>query len=522
MTPQLQTRSYTFLKARRWLSDKQKQLMRPRSLLSRLSGSTMARNAVLLTIWLIVVGLLAGFLARSQANTREGVDERFEVRAQIASRFVSTYVRDLVERQRDVAERRLVDAEVAEDAFQRAVADGGYEAAVLLDARGRLLRVAPAKPELLGSDMTVKYEHLRRAVAGGVTVSKVVPSASLGVPVVAFAVPFTSARGERRVYSAAYDVATTPLGAYLRNAIPVSPNRVYLIDAAGQVIADNGAELTKMRSLARIDAELADALAEGPKGSYESPDEGTQRYASRSVPGTPWRIAISVPEQTVYASIHGTSRWLAWVAVIGFALGGLLAALLFSRLLVSRTRLASANAALERLSRVDPLTGLHNRRHLEEVLRALVSAGRRHDLSFAVLLIDIDHFKRVNDRYGHRIGDEVLRATAATIDGDLREEDAVARWGGEEFLVALPGAGRECAEATAERIRAGVAAAEVEVADGDPISVTVTIGVAIWTDGPFEQAVERADAALYLGKAAGRDRVVTTEEPALRSGLTAS
>ncbi|HYI99990.1 MAG TPA: sensor domain-containing diguanylate cyclase [Thermoleophilaceae bacterium] len=496
--------------------------MSPRPLLNRLSGSGVVRGVALLSIWLIVVGGLAGFLARSQANTRAGVDERFEVRAQIASRFVSTYVRDLVDRQRDVAHRRLAHGGVEEDVFARTVADGGYEAAVLLDGRGRLLRVAPAKPELLGSDMTGRYEHLRRAVAGDATVSKVVPSAARGVPVVAFAVPFTAAGGERRVYSVAYDVATTPLGAYLRNAIPVSPNRVYLIDAAGEVIADNGAELTDVRSLDRIDAALAGALVENPKGSYESPDEGTQRYASRRVPGTPWRIAISVPEETVYASIHGTSRWLAWLAVVGFALGSLLAALLFSRLLDSRTRLASANAALDRLSRVDPLTGLHNRRHLEEVLSALVSAGRRHDTSFAVLLIDIDHFKRVNDRYGHRIGDEVLRATAATIDGDLRMEDAVARWGGEEFLVALPGATAECAEAAAERIRAAVAAAEVTAADHDPIRVTVTIGVAIWTGGPFEQLVERADAALYLGKAAGRDRVVVAGEPAIRSGLTAS
>jgi diguanylate cyclase (GGDEF)-like protein len=495
--------------------------MRRRSLLSRLSGNGVVRNVMLLLAWVIVVGGLAGFLARSQASTREGVDERFEVRAQIASRFVSTYVRDLIDRQRDVAERRLVDPDVDENVFQRVVADGGYEAAVLLDARGRLLRVAPAKPELLGDDMTVSYEHLRRAVAGRVSVSKVVPSAARGVPVVAFAVPFADAAGERRVYSAAYDVSTTPLGAYLRNAIPVSPNHVYLMDAAGRVIADNGAKLTNVRNLDLIDAELADALAKRPKGSYESSDEGSQRYASRGVPGTPWRIAISVPEETVYASIHGTSRWLAWLAVVGFALGGLLVALLFSRLLVSRSRLASANAALERLSRLDPLTGLYNRRHLEEVLSALVSAGRRHDVGFAVLLIDIDHFKRINDSYGHRVGDEVLRATAATIDGDLRLEDAVARWGGEEFLVALPGATMELARTAAERIRTAVAAAQVDVAGRDPIDVTVTIGVAVWTGGPFEQVVERADAALYLGKAGGRDRVVTAGSPAMRSGLTA-
>ena len=166
-----------------------------------------------------------------------------------------------------------------------------------------------------------------------------------------------------------------------------------------------------------------------------------------------------------------------------------------------------AKAALERLSRIDSLTGLHNRRHIEEVLNGLVSAARRHDHGFAVLLADIDCFKEVNDSHGHRVGDEVLCATADTIVAALRTEDCIARWGGEEFLVALPGQDAKGAAAAAERIRAAVATAAIETSSGLDLAVTVTLGGAVWAGDSVEEIVQHADAALYRGKAAGRDTV---------------
>jgi diguanylate cyclase (GGDEF)-like protein len=318
-------------------------------------------------------------------------------------------------------------------------------------------------------------------------------------------VPFSTAEG-RRVYSGAYDVAQTPLGAYLRNAIQVKPNQVYLVDTAGEVIAKNGRRLSSIRNLERMNAPLARALREGREGSYESAD-GEQRYSSRVVPGTPWRVVLSIPAEILYSSTAGSNRWLPWLAIAGFAIGGLLVILLLSRLLVSRSRLASANLALDQLSRVDPLTGLHNRRHLEEVLGALMSAGARHNMSLVVLLVDIDHFKDVNDTHGHQVGDEVLRSTANVIRAMIRTEDAMARWGGEEFLIALPGVSLDGATAVAKRMRTNVATSQVEVADDETVSVTVTVGVAAWDGESVDDLVKRADAALYAGKAAGRNRV---------------
>ena len=446
-------------------------------------------------------------LFASQSRTRDQINERFDLRADIASRFVATYVDDLVDRQRDIARRRLAAAEVGESLFERTVADGGYEAAVLLDSQGRLLRVAPPKPELLGKDLTADYDHLRQGVEGDVAISGVVPSASRGIPVVAFAVPFATAHG-RRVYSGAYDVSRTPLGSYLRNAVQITPNRVYLLDRAGTVVASNRQGGSSVRSLDRIDPGLTRALAEAPQGEYD-PGDGAQRYASRNVAGAPWRVVIAVPQEVLYSSVGGLGRWLPWLAVAAFALVGLLVLGLLSRLMESRARLATMNVSLERLSRVDPLTGLHNRRHLEEVLEALVSAGNRHDMSLSVLVLDIDHFKRVNDTHGHQVGDEVLTATASVIKAMLRTQDAVARWGGEEFLVALPGVGAEAA--VAERMRTSVTVARVESCDDVSIGVTVTIGVAVWNGESVEELLKRADAALYRGKAKGRDRVEVAE-----------
>ncbi|WP_336027505.1 histidine kinase N-terminal 7TM domain-containing diguanylate cyclase [Geodermatophilus sp. FMUSA9-8] len=156
----------------------------------------------------------------------------------------------------------------------------------------------------------------------------------------------------------------------------------------------------------------------------------------------------------------------------------------------------------------DPLTGLHNRRHLDRALGAgLAARPRTGELS--LLVVDVDHFKRVNDRLGHAAGDAVLTAVAGTLAGAVREGDTAARLGGEEFVLVLPGAGREQALARAERIRRTVAATPHDV-DGGPVTVTVSIGVAVCpADGASAATLlEAADRALYTAKATGRDRVV--------------
>ena len=161
---------------------------------------------------------------------------------------------------------------------------------------------------------------------------------------------------------------------------------------------------------------------------------------------------------------------------------------------------------LRRLAQTDPLTGAFNRRHGRERLNAELARRERYGTVVSILLIDIDHFKSINDKHGHEAGDDALRAMVSRLGGLLRTIDLVIRWGGEEFLVILPETGAEGAAATAERLRQGIAA------DGAaPIRLTVSIGVAEADCGDPDNLLRRADAALYRAKAEGRDRIVVAE-----------
>jgi diguanylate cyclase (GGDEF)-like protein len=162
---------------------------------------------------------------------------------------------------------------------------------------------------------------------------------------------------------------------------------------------------------------------------------------------------------------------------------------------------------LEDLAYRDELTELPNRRGAARQVDVLVSRARRHGHQLALLLIDADRFKAVNDDHGHAVGDAVLRELAARLRERVRREDVVGRWGGEEFVVALPETTPDGAAAVAESLRLAIASTPI-VADGAALDVTVSIGVAAWTGQELDELVERADRALYAAKAAGRDRVV--------------
>jgi two-component system, cell cycle response regulator len=171
-------------------------------------------------------------------------------------------------------------------------------------------------------------------------------------------------------------------------------------------------------------------------------------------------------------------------------------------------QLRQRNAELDLISRTDPLTGMPNRRHLQEHLVSMGSVARRHGQHVGALMIDIDRFKSVNDTYGHDGGDRVLRAVAALVTATCRAEDLAGRWGGEEFLVVAPLTDTAGVAALGERIRQAAAAQPVTV-DADRVAaVTVSIGAAS-TDGDMDALVRAADAALYAAKEGGRNRVVT-------------
>ena len=159
-------------------------------------------------------------------------------------------------------------------------------------------------------------------------------------------------------------------------------------------------------------------------------------------------------------------------------------------------------------SMTDPLTGLLNRRYFDEQTRKEVARSRRHGLRFSVLMIDIDHFKRVNDSYGHPVGDLAIKALAEVCSNALRPQDILARYGGEEFVLTLPHTSSDGAGVVAERIRQTVEQVVLDTEAG-PVRFTVSIGISTYSrDLPLEQIVGRADEALYRAKQRGRNCVV--------------
>ena len=156
----------------------------------------------------------------------------------------------------------------------------------------------------------------------------------------------------------------------------------------------------------------------------------------------------------------------------------------------------------------DTLTQLFNRRFLPSILRHEIDLCRRKNIGFAVLMIDVDHFKRINDEHGHEVGDHVLQQIATQLINRARAGDFVFRYGGEEFLVVLAEVDHTLATRAAEKLRSSIEAAELLIANERRLRVTVSIGVAASDGHPdYERLVERADAALYEAKRGGRNRV---------------
>lgn len=181
-------------------------------------------------------------------------------------------------------------------------------------------------------------------------------------------------------------------------------------------------------------------------------------------------------------------------------------------LAASRTKalveeLTAQNARLEQLVSYDELTGLRNRRAILHELEMLLAGARRHERQVAVCMLDIDRFKSINDRHGHRVGDDVLREVGQRLGDRLRTEDIAGRLGGDELLAVLPDTDAEGAAILGQSICDGVCETPVNTSAG-PVDLTVSVGCAAFGDEDAVALLERADGALYAAKAAGRSRTV--------------
>jgi diguanylate cyclase (GGDEF)-like protein/PAS domain S-box-containing protein len=171
-------------------------------------------------------------------------------------------------------------------------------------------------------------------------------------------------------------------------------------------------------------------------------------------------------------------------------------------------QLQAANAELQQLSSIDRLTGLNNRGHWEDAIKLEYARHARYGSQASLVMFDIDHFKHINDTYGHQVGDKVLRAIAELVRGLIRTVDIAGRYGGEEFAVLLPDTDRQGAALFAERLRKAVEADEI-IHEGQPIRCTISLGVSDLgsTVSEYKQMIEQADQAMYVSKKTGRNKV---------------
>lgn len=206
---------------------------------------------------------------------------------------------------------------------------------------------------------------------------------------------------------------------------------------------------------------------------------------------------------------QNVALWMLYAAlVITIVLEGLFIFRPAFRRLLQRTR------ELNDLARTDPLTGCHNRRSFVQFADVFHERVRRYDDPCAVIVMDIDHFKRVNDTHGHALGDLVIKALAETCLGSLRRADVFGRLGGEEFAALLPGNSVDSALEVAEKLRIALSQVAIAVPEGGTLHFTVSVGIAAMNpadESPFE-ALNRADAALYRAKEGGRNRCITDSE----------
>lgn len=391
-------------------------------------------------------------------------------------------------------------------------------------------------------------------------------------PVVPIAVPVKSNDG--RVLGALTAKLAFSPDSIFRGAVPEPSGALYVVNAAyGVIIGSDSTSAALMDS--RFDSTIVrEMLARNPApASFHSPQQRIQVVGTAQAVRFGWYVVAQLPEREAFAQVRHLRNvtvltvlgLLIVVGLMGYVLaqliirplnrltqgatevaagnldvdlkavgGGELGSLVdvFNGMVEQLRRnraeldannelLRTKNEELEHLAITDALTGLSNRRHLIAVLTRETLRARRHESHFAVLMLDVDQFKRYNDTFGHQAGDDVLVRVAVVLGQTVREGvDVAARYGGEEFLVLLPETRIDEAERAAERIRSFI---ENEFWGPDePRQVTISIGVAAYpADGETpETLIASADAAMYRAKQRGRNRVerAAREKPQAKTG----
>jgi len=310
----------------------------------------------IVVVGLLTAGLLLSVLAQQivdqEHSGRQGLQDRLAARMKLTNDFVDAYVDDLILQIRAHAEQSLAGPEPSAEEFARSSAELRLGAVVLLDAEGVALHVLPANPEVVGTNLADRYDHLRQALGGEPAISKVVPSAAAGVPIVAFAVPFETPYG-RRVLSGGLGLEGTPLGELLRTSSALRTQAVFLVDSDDQIVAGSGPGMSG--PVDAFDPEAAAALpAQGFRSVLLHGGDGERLLVTDEVGQAPWRIVTTVTTAELYQPLGDRSA--PWRLFAAFVLVSLLSLALVTRVLVHRRRLdalaSTLSASEEKLRRV--------------------------------------------------------------------------------------------------------------------------------------------------------------------------
>jgi diguanylate cyclase (GGDEF)-like protein len=482
--------------------------------------------AILLSGWLLT-NFLGGVYERNiQAETRSDLEL-------LASRFLGD-TRALEATAKTLAGSRPVEASAeagagdpsARAALKLHVAASGADRGLILDATGRLIEAAGPGAEAALAAAGRDYARRRcftDAIGGGAGRCLVFDPERRSVEYRA-SEPIRGADSERIVGVAVLAKSLDGLDAELERF----DHPYFLIDSDGMVVMTNRRDLL-LRPMwpapaeRRAKVEGRQVATGGPpvlkrellQSSWATLDGKRGFLLRKSVGPEGWSLAISTPTQEVFAS-----RVLGIIVTLLVALMTLIYLVGQERRLHDgiqmdkRLRLQELARDLGQQAVTDPLTGLFNRLKFDRVLACEMQRSRRYGAPLSLVLFDIDHFKNINDAFGHQIGDKTLMRLSNATKTMVRKSDLLARWGGEEFVLLTPGSDGEMAERAAEKLRAAIE----KIAFEDVGPVTCSFGVTQYAeDDTAAELVSRADQALYLAKINGRNRVETvlaTDEPA--------
>ena len=279
---------------------------------------------------------------------------------------------------------------------------------------------------------------------------------------------------------------------------------IYFVNAQGQVVlrGHNGTPTpTNLRERPGL-RELLDRILQDKNGGYQYEAGGTNYLLNvQYIPELKWYLFVEKDESEALVQVRKT-------LYINLAI---CLAITLVVLMLTNVSLSRYQRRIEEMAATDKLTGMLNRQAFDILMNKLMADRARSPRPVSVLMLDLDHFKRVNDQHGHAVGDRVLRQVAQTLQQTLRKSDIAVRWGGEEFLVVLDNCALEEARQIAEKIRERITQAQLDVG-GQPLVLTVSAGVSqLGSDELPDQVIRRADGALYQAKNDGRNRVALAD-----------